>query len=379
MILRYDFNPQCLNETNPAQACLENRPILSRDTHTLVSIWSLTGIAFVFALGRFYVRGYMAGKLRSDDYLIMLTLSCMVASCSLSTKAVTYGLGRHVETVSHQDQIEVVKWIYLASCPGVLSLAVPKLAVITLLIRILVPGKAHRRFLWAMGIAVQLFFMIAVAMFLRVLIGKCPPFQEGQIPHNCVPPAMQVRYCLFAGSASAFVDFYLAIYPSTVLYKLQMPLRKKAALSIALGLGVFSGAAAIYKTTHLPALASPDFIFANAGLMEWTVVESTSIVIASCIPVIQPLMQTLFGFSVLGRRLKTVQKPYIMAMAHRGKIATAIRRRIGEANNIDNLTELREDMKAEHHQDGSTRPLECVVHSTSAASYQHSEIVVQGK
>lgn len=108
-------------------------------------------------------------------------------------------------------------------------------------------------------------------------------------------------------------------------------------------------------------------------------VESTSIVIASCIPVIQPLMQTLFGFSVLGRRLKTVQKPYIMAMAHRGKIATAIRRRIGEANNIDNLTELREDMKAEHHQDGSTRPLECVVHSTSAASYQHSEIVVQGK
>lgn len=129
--------------------------------------------------------------------------SCMVASCSLSTKAVTYGLGRHVETVSHQDQIEVVKWIYLASCPGVLSLAVPKLAVITLLIRILVPGKAHRRFLWAMGIAVQLFFMTAVAMFLRVLIGKCPPFQEGQIPHNCVPPAMQVRYCLFAGCRSA--------------------------------------------------------------------------------------------------------------------------------------------------------------------------------
>ena len=36
---------------------------------------------------------------------------------------------------------------------------------------------------------------------------------------------------------SAAVDFYLALYPALVLYKLRMNRRKKIALSIALGLG----------------------------------------------------------------------------------------------------------------------------------------------
>jgi hypothetical protein len=36
---------------------------------------------------------------------------------------------------------------------------------------------------------------------------------------------------------SAFTDLYLAIYPATVLFTLQMKLRKKLALTAALGLG----------------------------------------------------------------------------------------------------------------------------------------------
>ncbi|KAK8085808.1 hypothetical protein PG997_007079 [Apiospora hydei] len=351
-----------------------------RDTHTLISIWSLTGVTFIFAFARFYVRGCMAGKLRSDDYLIMLTLvgglsgfrgsanftnvhsfhanlqSCIVTSCGLSTKAVDYGLGRHVGTVSQEDQIAVVKWIYLASCPGVMSLAIPKLAVITLLTRLLVPGKIHQWILWSLGAAVQIFFFTAVVMFLRTLAAKCPP-PPGQPDH---PSQMRPRRY----AASAFVDLYLAVYPSIVLYHLQMPLRQKTAFSVALGLGVLyapisstsdvsnmggsSGAAAIYKTTHIPALASPDFICtsclpsfsysslillgidANAGLLKWTVVESSSIVIASSIPVLQPLIRLLFGFSILGRPLKTWKRSYAGVVEFCGKkMATAIQRRVG--------------------------------------------------
>jgi hypothetical protein len=36
---------------------------------------------------------------------------------------------------------------------------------------------------------------------------------------------------------SAFLDLYLSIYPSVVLYKLKMPRKKKIYLSLALGLG----------------------------------------------------------------------------------------------------------------------------------------------
>lgn len=39
---------------------------------------------------------------------------------------------------------------------------------------------------------------------------------------------------------SAVVDLYLAIYPATVLFKLQMSLKKKLAFSVALGIGSMS-------------------------------------------------------------------------------------------------------------------------------------------
>lgn len=36
---------------------------------------------------------------------------------------------------------------------------------------------------------------------------------------------------------SAFVDAYLAVYPTVVVYKLQMALKRKVALCCALGIG----------------------------------------------------------------------------------------------------------------------------------------------
>ena len=37
---------------------------------------------------------------------------------------------------------------------------------------------------------------------------------------------------------SAFIDLFLAVYPASVLFKLQLNLKKKVGLSCALGLGV---------------------------------------------------------------------------------------------------------------------------------------------
>lgn len=52
---------------------------------------------------------------------------------------------------------------------------------------------------------------------------------------------------------------YLAIYPATVLLRLQMRIQKKIALAVALGIGSISSIIAVYKTTRLPSLASSDF------------------------------------------------------------------------------------------------------------------------
>ena len=55
---------------------------------------------------------------------------------------------------------------------------------------------------------------------------------------------------------SAFVDLYLAVYPSFVLFKLQMSPRKKIALSAALGLGTVAAICAVVKCAQIKGLAN---------------------------------------------------------------------------------------------------------------------------
>ncbi|KAK7954133.1 hypothetical protein PG988_014827 [Apiospora saccharicola] len=211
------------NTTDPGR---ESYLAQDRSTTTLVSCWTVTGVAFLVALARLYVRAIMRRNVRNDDYFIILSVAASITSCALTSKAVSYGLGRHMEALSREDQIAVTTWTYIAFCPGVMSFAIPKLAVVALLVRLMAPESCTigSYGLWAS----------------RVIDKRCPPFNNVALepPDHCVSISVQVNWCLFAGSLSAFVDFYLAIYPSVVLYHLQMRRRKKVALSIALGLGV---------------------------------------------------------------------------------------------------------------------------------------------
>ncbi|KAF4980246.1 hypothetical protein FZEAL_3705 [Fusarium zealandicum] len=70
---------------------------------------------------------------------------------------------------------------------------------------------------------------------------------------------------------------------------------KKIALSSALGIGSIATIVAIYKCTRLPSLASQDFSYDTSDLVIWTVIESSTIIIACCIPVLQPLVDLIFG------------------------------------------------------------------------------------
>lgn len=45
-----------------------------RGVSELAVIWTFTGVALVFASARWYVRGWMQRRLRSDDYLIAISV-----------------------------------------------------------------------------------------------------------------------------------------------------------------------------------------------------------------------------------------------------------------------------------------------------------------
>lgn len=70
---------------------------------------------------------------------------------------------------------------------------------------------------------------------------------------------------------SVFLDFFLALLPISIVYNLQMSLKKKISLCILLGLGCLSGIAAAIKTSETMRLNSrSDFTFDAVPLYAWS-------------------------------------------------------------------------------------------------------------
>ncbi|OHW91991.1 integral membrane protein [Colletotrichum incanum] len=258
----------------------------------LIICWVVTAISTVFVLGRVYVRGNIMGKFQSDDYFIILGQVCGHVSTALSTLAVRSGNGKHMVVLTTEQQQNAILWTTAAFCPGIMSFGLPKLAVVSLLTRLMNPGKYHKWFLWWLGIWCQLTLFVTAGL----LLGRCTPARSlwnFSVKGNCFSTDILVGYCIYAGAFSAFVDVYLALYPAIVLCRLQMSTKKKIALSCALGIGSISGIVAIYKTTRIPSLGSKDFSYETSDLVIWTVVEGSTIIIASSIPVMQPLLELI--------------------------------------------------------------------------------------
>lgn len=218
--------------------------------------WTFIAIAIVFMISRMYVRIWMFRQLRSDDYWclaglvsssrnpMMKTLgrgadkaqACAILSTAMTVVAVRHGNGRHYQTLTIEQQEQVRLWTLAAFCPGVMCFGLPKFAVVSLLTRLLNPSRWHRWFLWGMTIWCLLTLFATVG----TLLGQCTPTKamwNFDMEISCVDPKHIVNFSLYAGAMSAFVDLYLAIYPAVVLFKLQMRLQKKLALTAALSIG----------------------------------------------------------------------------------------------------------------------------------------------
>ncbi|KAB5522977.1 integral membrane protein [Coniochaeta sp. 2T2.1] len=260
----------------------------------LAAIITVSVVSTLFVLGRLFVRIKIIEKLYLDDYFIMLSTICGWLAVGFSCAAVNSGNGKHFSVLSLDEKSGAILWTMVGFLPGVMSFGLPKFAVVALLTRILNASRTHTIFLWTM----TTLCMASLVGCIVILFAQCTPSRsqwDSSVKGHCWDRWILVHYSMYAGAFSAVADLYLAVYPAVVLAKLQLNLKKKLALSIALGIGSIATVVAIYKTTRLPALASPDFSYDTSDLVTWTVVEGSTVTVASCIPIMQPLVEIIFG------------------------------------------------------------------------------------
>ena len=144
------------------------REDVSNGPGIIAVVGTFTGISALFVAARLYVRIKLMRNLGSDDYLIVLAMVrlprtkarlwasslltsnqiCGIINLGISSAAAEAGSGRHFDTLTLEQQQNVIKYTIAAFCPGILSFAIPKLAVVSLLTKLLAPSPAHRIFLW---------------------------------------------------------------------------------------------------------------------------------------------------------------------------------------------------------------------------------------
>ncbi|KAI1121652.1 hypothetical protein F5Y10DRAFT_255805 [Nemania abortiva] len=260
---------------------------------TTAAISTVAAISTLFVFARLWVRVKIMRQFQFDDFLIVVAVISQWLSVGFSTAAVQSGSGRHIKTLTMEQIQGAILFTLIGFVPGILSFTLPKLAVVTLLCKLLNPSRRHRIWLWSICI----FGLLALLASVGVVFGQCTPSNsqwDFSVPAKwCWNKWYTVHYTEFACAFSAFVDLYLSVYPGVVLYNLHLPTRKKIALSAALGIGSISAVVAIYKITTVKSLASKDFTYDSSGLTIWTITEGSAIIIAACIPLLQPLLERI--------------------------------------------------------------------------------------
>ncbi|KAM7189103.1 hypothetical protein V8F33_010224 [Rhypophila sp. PSN 637] len=260
---------------------------------------SVTILTFFFVAGRIYSRFLSAGKLAIDDYIVIVSICLSISYIALAACAISYGGGRHVTTLDPADVTKAVYYTVVSFVPGVTSFMLPKFAVVILLARLLAPGKIHRTIMWIICVI----YLLLTAGMLVINFAQCTPAaaQWGGAEGTCWDRKITVDYAIMLGAVSVVFDFYLAIWPTIVLWGLQMNWKKKVGLSTALGFGYCAGAVTIYKTNTLHGLLDlQDFTYAVDDVVLWTNIEANFVLIGACIPTLYPLIRRVWGASALG-------------------------------------------------------------------------------
>ncbi|KAK7440680.1 integral membrane protein [Colletotrichum acutatum] len=225
-----------------------NRNSEDKGPMALDVVISMSVLSALFTAGRLFVRGKILKHFHLDDYLIVASVVCGWTNVGTAIAVVAHGNGRHFDVLTLEQKSGAILWTIAGFPPGVMSFGLPKLAVVALLTRIMKPSRWHALFLWF------------IATFCLINLIGC---DFSVTDKTCWYKWILVYFAIYSGGFCALVDLYLAIYPAVVLAKLQMSIRKKVALSIALGIG--------------------------------SIVEGSTMIIAACIPVLQPLGELIFG------------------------------------------------------------------------------------
>ncbi|KAG5919483.1 hypothetical protein E4U42_006500 [Claviceps africana] len=212
--------------------------------------WTLFAVTAVIVGLRVICRVYLKqgpnGGFGLDDGITVVCVLVLLVTCILISIGCSYGLGQHAATLEPAQLVRANRWNVIVSSVLIWSFSLPKFAMVAILKRILNYGFVTSVAFWSLALSSQA-CILATSVWWWV---QCEPIERGwdrTIEGTCAPVSVLVNLGYFTSAYSAFLDLFFALYPIYFVMRLNMALRARIAVSIALGLSALGCILSVYK------------------------------------------------------------------------------------------------------------------------------------
>ncbi|KAJ2990454.1 hypothetical protein NUW58_g2940 [Xylaria curta] len=250
--------------------------------------WTFTSLAAVFLSLRVYCKISRGRGLWWDDYILIAAFVTAVGAVGFVTSSIMLGFANPSVTPSpaaaRQLQIHGGVQNVLFSLASDLS----KTSFGFTLLRV-TEGRVKQLVIFLIATLNIVYFLVIIFTFL-----KCTPAIYCWLPPDtCWSLWTYIKFAIFSGAYSAFVDFIFAIIPWFLVKDLNMKKAEKLGVAIAMSFGAIAGITAVIRAIFLPYLASPDFSTKATTLVIWYTAEADTTIIAASIPVLRALIKEI--------------------------------------------------------------------------------------
>ncbi|KAK3324783.1 hypothetical protein B0T19DRAFT_465018 [Cercophora scortea] len=272
-------------------------------------VWGLQGVAYVVVGLRYYSRIHTLGwrKLALDDALMLMAIIVYTAESVMAYLVVAYwkGLANNAMTDAQRAALDPASEEYTLRVNGSKTHVCGLLLYTTLLWLLKACWAVYYSRLTAgvhkMRRVVQGAYIVVPVTYVACLLVafcKCIPFdRQWQInpdPGNNCMPAVSELQTVFVMVMNTLTDFYLMAISLPMVWKSNLPTRKKIVLFVMFGGGFLEMAFGILRCVSILTLGDIDP--AMSGY--WSVRESFVSVVLTNMPMVYPLVKRYYEKSV---------------------------------------------------------------------------------
>ncbi|OOQ81530.1 putative integral membrane protein [Penicillium brasilianum] len=263
---------------------------------------SMTVLGVVFVVLRFLARWKKGLSVGADDYVILLSLLFLFATCALNLAMIHYGMGRHADVLPAENIVIIAKLLMCFECVYCTTVGIVKISILLMYARIF-PTRGFR-------IASIILSSIVVGWVIAIIcvsVFQCNPIAKAW--NFALPGACINLKGSFIGNAvpNILTDIAILALPVHVVWGLHATVTHRLSVIAIFLLGSFVIFTSAYRFSTLFEFEPADTPWTLAKACTWCLIECSSGIISACMPTLRPLFVMLsskFGSST-GTRTRT--------------------------------------------------------------------------